>query len=49
MLGERKLYMKIPINYLLRNDNTYYPRACDRFNLYPMIEMAGREHCAFID
>ena len=41
--------MKINPEYFIENEkNAYYPESADKFMIYPMVEMSGKDHVYFI-
>ena len=45
----RDLYVKIPIEYFLEDQKHYYFWSSDRFIMYALVELAGKEKILYID
>lgn len=44
----KEVYMKIPSSYLLEEPDRYYLWASDRFNMYALTELCGKNHTSFL-
>lgn len=44
----RELYMKIPLEYFMEYPGYYYLWASDRFIMYALTEMAGKQHTSYL-
>jgi hypothetical protein len=45
----RDLYVKIPFSYVIEEGSrAYYVEASDRFSMYALSELAGKNHTIFI-
>ena len=44
----RDLYVKIPKEYFLEEEGKFYFRVSDKFQLYPLVELASGGHIHFV-